>query len=93
MTLVSRIPCFQVAIKVMKRTSGSAESTNIREYKTLKNLVRHPNIVKLHDSFVGPSKELYFVMEYMDQGNLYQLIKERREVDKRLEHSEVCSIL
>ncbi|CDH60381.1 protein [Lichtheimia corymbifera JMRC:FSU:9682] len=82
-----------VAIKVMKRTSHSAESTNTREYKTLKQLARHPNIVQLHDSFTGPSKELYFIMEYMDQGNLYQLIKQRRETNSPLNHAEIRSIL
>ncbi|KAI9275761.1 kinase-like domain-containing protein [Phascolomyces articulosus] len=81
-----------VAIKIMKKTS-KGDCSNAREYRTLKNLALHPNIVKLYDSYVGPAKELYFVMEYMNGGNLYQLIKQRREAERPLEHSEVRSIL
>ena len=76
----------------MKKTS-KGDSTNAREYRTLKKLAQHPNIVKLQDSYVGPAKELYFVMEYMNGGNLYQLIKQRREAERPLEHSKVRSIL
>ncbi|KAG2223959.1 hypothetical protein INT45_013416, partial [Circinella minor] len=81
-----------VAIKIMKKTS-KGDCTNAREYRTLKNLAQHPNIVKLHDSYTGPTKELYFIMEYMNGGNLYQLIKQRREAEQPLEHSKVRSIL
>ncbi|KAI9494145.1 kinase-like domain-containing protein [Zychaea mexicana] len=81
-----------VAIKVMKKSS-KGDCTNAREYRTLKHLARHPNIVKLYDSYAGPAKELYFVMEYMDRGNLYQLIKQRREAEQPLKHAEVRSIL
>ena len=76
----------------MKKTS-KGDSTNAREYRTLKKLAQHPNIVKLQDSYIGPAKELYFVMEYMNGGNLYQLIKQRREAERPLEHSKVRSIL
>ncbi|RUS14567.1 hypothetical protein BC937DRAFT_93631 [Endogone sp. FLAS-F59071] len=56
------------------------ECTNLREYKALRTLSAHQNIVQLHECFLSPSpaKEFYFVMEYMEGGNLYQLMKERR---------------
>lgn len=79
----------------MKRTQkggGAASSTNLREYKTLKHMSPHPNVIQLHDSF-SYEKDLYFVMEYMDQGNLYQLIKRRRETNCLLTTPEVRSIM
>ncbi|ORY91335.1 kinase-like domain-containing protein [Syncephalastrum racemosum] len=79
----------------MKRThkgGGAASSTNLREYKTLKRMTPHPNVIRLHDSF-SFEKDLYFVMEYMDQGNLYQLIKHRRETHCLLTTLEVRSII
>ncbi|KAI8138431.1 kinase-like domain-containing protein [Fennellomyces sp. T-0311] len=81
-----------VAIKVMKK-SVKGDCSNAREHRTLRNLAPHPNIVRLYDSYIGPAKELYFVIEYMNQGNLYQLIKQRREMNHPLEHPKVRSIL
>ncbi|RUO95510.1 kinase-like domain-containing protein [Jimgerdemannia flammicorona] len=83
-----------VAIKKMKRKFHSlSECTNLREYKALRLLSAHANIVQLHECFLSPApaKEFYFVMEYMDGGNLYQLMKERR-AHGGLERGEVRRI-
>ncbi|KAF7727789.1 hypothetical protein EC973_007020 [Apophysomyces ossiformis] len=83
-----------VAVKIMKRKfNSSSECTNLREYKTLKHLTSHPNIVKFYDTFLGPTKELYFIMEFMDGGNLYQLMKERREIKQTFTHHEARHML
>ncbi|KAG0166380.1 hypothetical protein DFQ30_007257, partial [Apophysomyces sp. BC1015] len=83
-----------VAVKIMKQKfNSSSECANLQEYKTLKHLTLHPNIVQLYDTFLGPTKELYFVMEFMNGGNLYQLMKERREANQTISHDEARDIL
>ncbi|KAI7865130.1 kinase-like domain-containing protein, partial [Spinellus fusiger] len=80
-----------VAIKVMKRKfSSSSECSQLKEYKTLKHLILHPNVVQLYDTYLAPTKELYFIMEYMDGGNLYQLIKEHRETHQWIDFAHSC---
>lgn len=68
-------------------------SSSQKEYKTLKRMTVHPNIVRLHESFLGPSKEFYFVMEYMNGGNLYQFINDRKECNEIIEAEDIKSIL
>ncbi|GAA5814724.1 hypothetical protein MFLAVUS_008225 [Mucor flavus] len=68
-------------------------SSSQKEYKTLKRMSIHPNIVRLHESFLGPSKEFYFIMEYMNGGNLYQYINEHKERKQTIKASDVKSIL
>ncbi|OAD68136.1 kinase MKL2 MAPK-like protein, partial [Phycomyces blakesleeanus NRRL 1555(-)] len=83
-----------VAIKIMKQKySSSSECSQLREYKTMKHLLLHPNVVQLYDTFLGSTKELCFIMEYMDGGNLYQFIKERRETSKTILPSQARDIL
>ncbi|EIE83486.1 hypothetical protein RO3G_08191 [Rhizopus delemar RA 99-880] len=59
----------------------------------LKAMRPHPNIVQLYDTFLSSSNELYFVMEYLDFGNLYQFINERKVLNKFIELEEIKSIL
>ncbi|KAI9022933.1 kinase-like domain-containing protein [Phycomyces nitens] len=83
-----------VAIKIMKQKfSSSSECSQLREYKTMKHLLLHPNVVQLYDTFLGSTKELCFIMEYMDRGNLYQLIKEHRETSTTILPSQSRDIL
>jgi serine/threonine protein kinase len=54
----------------------------------------HLNIVQLHDSFLSPTTcDLSFIMEYMDGGNLYQLMRERRLHTLPFNHCELRNIL
>ena len=62
----------------MKKQTSS-DGSHLREYKLIKQLVRHPNIVQFYDSFISSRKDLCFVMEYMNGGNLCQLISDRRD--------------
>ncbi|CAO3611844.1 unnamed protein product [Mucor hiemalis] len=83
-----------VAIKVMKKKFNTySECKNLKEYKTLKRMTFHPNIVQLFESFIGPTKDVYFVMEYMNGGNLYQFINERKEANEIINFKEIRSIL
>ncbi|KAG1082618.1 hypothetical protein G6F42_022511 [Rhizopus arrhizus] len=80
----------QVAIKIMKK---KLNGDHIKEYNTLKNLTPHPNIVKLYETFIDTTKDFYFVMEYMNGGNLYQFIKDRKEAFDNIQAKEVKTIL
>ncbi|KAI8807128.1 kinase-like domain-containing protein, partial [Cladochytrium replicatum] len=69
----------KVAVKKMKQKYHSfQECLNLREVKSLMKLNNHPHIIKLREVVRDPvSEELYFVFEYMDNGNLYQMMRER----------------
>ncbi|KAI8379096.1 kinase-like domain-containing protein [Radiomyces spectabilis] len=83
-----------VAVKIMKKKFTTAsQCLHLREYKALQHLSFHPNIVQLHATFLAPTKELFFVMELMNGGNLYHLLKERRDTKRIIEPYEVKSIL
>ncbi|OAD05188.1 serine/threonine protein kinase, CMGC family, partial [Mucor lusitanicus CBS 277.49] len=79
-----------VAIKIMKK---KLNGDHIKEYNTLKKLTTHPNIVKLYETFIDTTKDFYFVMEYMNGGNLYQFIKDRKEAFDNIQPNEVKTIL
>ncbi|CAI2183887.1 3752_t:CDS:2 [Funneliformis geosporum] len=68
-----------VAIKRMKKKFSSWDKVcELREFKALRVLPSKPNIISLLEAFLIPqTRELYFVFEYME-GNLYQLIKDRK---------------
>lgn len=64
------------------------------EPKLLDLLPPHINIVQLYDSFLTTStSDLSFVMEYMDGGNLYQLMRERKRQNLPFNNRELRSIL
>jgi len=88
------IQIYQVAVKIMKRKFNSiSECVSLREFKVLKQLSAHPNIVQLYDSYLSPNKEFYFVMEYINGGNMYQLIKCRRDAETEFARWEIRSIV
>ncbi|KAI8146378.1 kinase-like domain-containing protein [Fennellomyces sp. T-0311] len=81
-----------VAIKTVKHNSKRVEEAtdySLREYRSLSQLDRHPNIVQLHKTFVAAPDELHLVMEYVNGGNLYQLLHERQSP---LDHVDVRRI-
>jgi serine/threonine protein kinase len=81
-------------VKVMKKKSGkSTESNHWQEYKTMKRLSAHPNVVHLYEGFTGPTKTLYFVMEFMNGGNLYQYLEKRRDIGEKLNEEEIRLIV
>ncbi|KAG2186207.1 hypothetical protein INT43_002645 [Umbelopsis isabellina] len=83
-----------VAIKIMKRKFNSiSECVSLREFKVLKQISAHPNIVQLYESYLSPNKEFYFVMEYINGGNMYQLIKSRRDEETSFARWEIRSIV
>ncbi|ORZ16870.1 kinase-like domain-containing protein [Absidia repens] len=59
----------------------------------MKRLVHHPNIIHLFEGFTGPTKELYFVMEFMNGGNLYQYLEEKRDKGEKLNEMELRPVL
>ncbi|CEP15002.1 hypothetical protein [Parasitella parasitica] len=84
-----------VAVKVMKKKYKTIEDCQGQfEPKLLHLIPAHINIVQLYDSFLSPTTcDLSFVMEYMDGGNLYQLMRERRHHNLPFNHCELKNIL
>jgi serine/threonine protein kinase len=77
-----------------KKFNSYSECTNLKEYKMLKRMSFHPNIVQLYETFITPTtKEFYLIMEYMNGGNLYQFINERNETNRIINLEEIKSIL
>ncbi|KAI8645798.1 kinase-like domain-containing protein [Parasitella parasitica] len=84
-----------VAVKVMKKKYKTIEDCQGQfEPKLLHLIPAHINIVQLYDSFLSPTTcDLSFVMEYMDSGNLYQLMRERRHHNLPFNHCELKNML
>ncbi|KAJ2961994.1 hypothetical protein NQZ79_g2759 [Umbelopsis isabellina] len=84
-----------VVASLRKLTSDPSLRTrgNLREFKVLKQISAHPNIVQLYESYLSPNKEFYFVMEYINGGNMYQLIKSRRDEETSFARWEIRSIV
>ena len=60
----------------MKRSFPTwQECTELRELKSLMKLSQHENVVQLHEVIRECDDQLYFVFEYMPDGNLYEFIK------------------
>lgn len=85
-----------VAIKRMKKEFSSWEKVcELREFKALRSLPSHPNVISLSEAFfIQQTKELYFVFEYMEL-NLYQFIKDRKGIllKERIVQSIIFQIL
>ncbi|ORX62778.1 Pkinase-domain-containing protein [Hesseltinella vesiculosa] len=78
-----------VAVKVMKE---SGLDSCRQEYYAMKQLRAHPNIVRLYDAFMDHHK-LYFVMELLDGGNLYEYLKTRRQTAQPLPFPQCRNLL
>jgi male germ cell-associated kinase len=68
----------QVAIKCLKRTFATWEEIpKLREFRSLHELSAHRqrNIVQLEEVIRESNQQLFFVFEYMPDGNLYEFIK------------------
>ena len=79
----------KVAIKILEkdRIIDVADVERVsREIHILK-LIRHPNIIQLYEIIETP-KQLFLVMEYMQNGELFDYIVEK----KRLDEKEACLI-
>lgn len=64
------------AVKVIKKQHAEMRSmTLIQRELAILRMVYHPNIVRLYDLFDTEDK-LYFVLEYMQGGALYQVLSE-----------------
>ncbi|KAI7900432.1 kinase-like domain-containing protein [Cokeromyces recurvatus] len=83
------------AIKIMKKKYESLEECEGQfEPKLLSLLPPHVNIIQMYDSFLSPTTcDLSFVMEYSDGGNLYQLMRDRKQNNLPFSHCELRNIL
>lgn len=82
----------EVAIKVLKDTVAASPRERERfrlEIQALSRL-RHPGIVQIHDS--GTEPELcYYVMDYIESGNLSQKIASANGILARKKHSQAVT--
>ena len=79
----------KVAIKILEkdRIIDVADVERVsREIHILK-LIRHPNIIQLYEIIETP-KQLFLIMEYMQNGELFDYIVEKKRLDER----EACQI-
>jgi protein kinase len=82
-----------VAIKQIKKKMKSwAESISLREVQSLRT-ISHPNIVRMLEVLLESDGSLYFVFEYMADGNLYELIKQCVETQTKLSNDCVASFV
>lgn len=66
-----------VAVKCLKKKVYSwKECMALREIKSLKSITSHANIVGIKELIREDSSFLFFVFEYMPDGNLYDIIKQ-----------------
>ncbi|KAI8876423.1 Pkinase-domain-containing protein [Backusella circina FSU 941] len=83
-----------VALKLMKKQYSCIEDCQDQfEPKLLTLLPPHQNVIQFYDSFLAPTNDLSFIMEYSDGGNLYQLMRERKKVGLGFNHCELKNIL
>ena len=72
----------QVVIKQLSIDvfSNSDRISTLNETKVL-SMLKHPNIIKYHDSFLSPdATSMYIVMEYAPGGTLLDVIEQRRKL-------------
>ncbi|KAI2491377.1 protein serine threonine kinase [Fragilaria crotonensis] len=85
----------EVAIKRLKRTFPTwDEIPMLREFRALQELTafQHTNIVQLEEVIREANQNLFFVFEYMPDGNLYEFIKHHTPPPKSLAPSTSTSI-
>ena len=58
-----------------KKFKSWSECVTLREVESLRTLSSHPNVVTLHEVIRESDSGLYFVFEYMPDGNLYEMMK------------------
>ncbi|GAB0495321.1 hypothetical protein MMPV_006620 [Pyropia vietnamensis] len=81
------------AVKVLRKSTTKTRShLHIQRELEILRRVNHPNIVRLYDLFVDDQK-LYFVLEYMPGGALFDLLAEHKTFSEELASSMVRDIL
>lgn len=79
----------KVAIKILEKDKivdvADVERVS-REIHILK-LIRHPNIIQLYEIIETP-KQLFLVMEFMERGELFDYIVQK----KRMDEDEACKV-
>lgn len=85
-----------VAIKVLRAFLATEEDflTRFRREAKAAAMLRHPNIVRVHDfDFDVESNTYYMVMEFIDGPNLSEYLQEMAEKDQRIPLKEVFRIV
>jgi len=81
-----------VAIKQLKQRYQSwPDAVNLREVTSLRKLSNHPHIVQVREVIRDSDGSIYFVFEYMADGNLYELIRRctrQQDQDQDQQHQQ-----
>lgn len=77
----------KININHLKRT---LQQEALKEVQILKSL-KHPHVIRYFHSFIE-DEFLYILMEYADNGDLYRLMKNRREIKRNFKEDEIWSI-
>lgn len=83
-----------VAVKVLESTGGGPDSLQrFRQESRILGQLRHPAIVGVHSARTSPEGVAYFVMDYVEGGDLGALIAERRGSGGSLTVAETVELL
>lgn len=77
----------QVAIKVMKDSSGDEEKARFLEEAQITGQLEHPNIVPVHDIGFTADGKLFFLMKHVKGRSLEEVVDAIREGDGALRSS------
>lgn len=73
-----------VAIKILEksRIKDSSDVNRIKREINILKLMKHPNIIKLHDIIETP-KQILLVMDYCEGGELSNIIHQQKRLDEK----------
>jgi hypothetical protein len=72
-----------LAVKCIKTSDSINSADRERRFGNVVSKLNFPYLVKYHETFTF-NNELYFVMEYFENGNLNDFIKRYREANQRI---------
>ena len=75
----------------LKKIENSERQNFIDEIKLLKK-INNPNILKCYDYFID-KEYLYFIMEYMDNSDLFEFIKIHQNFNEKIKESKIWNVL
>jgi serine/threonine protein kinase len=59
-------------VKIVKIPDDEMKEICLKEFRLLKGMINHPNIVKMHEAFYNDGKEtMYLVMDFISGSSLF----------------------
>ena len=84
----------EYALKKVKMTGlSSKEKENALNEVRILASINHPNVISYKEAFIDhPSSSLCIIMEYADDGDLLERIKQQKKLHKYMKEQEIMSI-